>query len=350
MSRHPEIDLGRIRTVSIRSRRSKVRAGECAAAPAPGASFRRFWEGLPDVLASRDLKALTARVASAARRRKPVLFLAGAHVIKTGLNPVVVRLMERRVITGVALNGAGAVHDAELAYFGRTSEDVAETLRDGRFGMARETAALVNGAASEAAARGWGLGEALGRRILADAPPHAASSLAAQAARLGVPLTVHVALGTDIVHQHPSADGAAIGEASLRDFRIFCRLVARLHRGGVVLLFGSAVVLPEVFLKALTVARNVAGPVDRFFTASFDMVRHYRPRVNVVERPVRDGGEGYSFVGHHELMLPLLATAVLEALSPAAARRAVPPKGRVRAKGRPRRALPRPPGAPGRGL
>jgi hypothetical protein len=315
MGRFPEIDVKKLKTYSIRRRRSKVRSASSGRPPEPGASFEAFWKGLPDVLAVRDLRELVGRTADAVRRKKPVLLLSGAHVIKVGLSPVVIRLMEKGVLSGVAFNGAGAVHDAELAYFGATSEEVGETIRNGRFGMARETAGILNGAAARGAAEGLGFGEALGKRILEDAPPDVRSSILAQATRLGVPATVHVAIGTDIVHPHPSADGAAIGETSLRDFRILAEQVSRLGNGGVVLLFGSAVVLPEVFLKALAAARNIKGRVTGFFTASFDMNRHYRPRVNVVERPTADGGRGYTFTGHHEIMMPLFASAVLEALS-----------------------------------
>jgi hypothetical protein len=314
MSRFPEIDVKKLKTYSIRRRRSKVRSASSARPPEPGASFEAFWKGLPDVLAVRELRELAGFTADAVRRKKPVLLLSGAHVIKVGLSPVVIRLMEKGVLSGVAFNGAGAVHDAELAYFGATSEEVEKTIRNGRFGMARETARILNEAAVRGAAEGLGFGEALGKRILEDAPPDTRSSILAQAARLGVPVTVHVAIGTDIVHPHPSADGAAIGETSLRDFRILAEQVSRLGNGGVVLLFGSAVVLPEVFLKALATARNIKGSVAGFFTASFDMNRHYRPRVNVVERPTADGGRGYTFTGHHEIMMPLFASVVLEAL------------------------------------
>jgi hypothetical protein len=312
MSKYREIDLRQIKTVSIRSRKSKVHAGASAAPPESGASFASFFDALPSSLAAGDLKDLVGRIAAAVSARKPVLLLAGAHVIKVGLSPVIIRLMERGVLSGVSFNGAGAIHDAELAYFGCTSEEVSETVGSGLFGMTRETADLVNGAVSSGAGQGLGFGEAVGKRIIDDAPPNAGLSVLGQAYRLGIPVTVHVAVGTDIVHQHPSANGAAIGETSLRDFRILADLVSRLDGGGVALLFGSAVVLPEVFLKALTVARNVTGRVDMFTTASFDMIRHYRPRKNVVERPTQDGGKGFTFVGHHEIMLPLLATAVLE--------------------------------------
>jgi hypothetical protein len=315
MGRFPEIDVKKLKTFSIRGRKSKVRSAASGRPPEPGASFAGFWTGLPDVLAVRDLRELVDRTAGAVRRKKPVLLLAGAHVIKVGLSPVIIRLMEKGVLSGVAFNGAGAVHDAELAYFGATSEDVERTIRNGRFGMARETAEILNGAARLGADEELGFGEALGRRILEDAPRDVRLSILAQAARLGVPATVHVAIGTDIVHPHPSADGAAIGETSLRDFRVLAAEVSKLGNGGVVLLFGSAVVLPEVFLKALAAARNIKGSVRGFTTASFDMNRHYRPRVNVVERPTADGGRGFTFTGHHEIMMPLFVSAVLEKLS-----------------------------------
>jgi hypothetical protein len=314
MSRYPEIDIRKVKTVSIRTRKSKIRMEEAAGRVKPGSSFAEFWESLPAILAGKDLKDLAAGIAGAVKRGKPVLLLAGAHVIKVGLSPVVIQLMEAGVLKGIALNGAGAIHDVELAYFGHTSENVGEAIRNGRFGMARETADILNHTVAEARRERLGFGESLGRRILGDGPPNAHLSILAQAYRLNIPVTVHAALGTDIVHQHPSADGAAIGEASLRDFRIFTSLVSGLHDGGVVLLFGSAVILPEVFLKALTVARNVRKRVSRFTTANFDMIRQYRPGANVVERPTRDGGVGYHFTGHHEIMLPLLATAVLEAV------------------------------------
>jgi len=333
MSRYPEIDIRKIKTVSIRMRKSKIRKEEAAGCVKPGSSFAEFWESLPSILAGKDLKDLAARIVAAANRGKPVLLLAGAHVIKVGLSPVIIRLMEEGVLKGISLNGAGAIHDAELAYFGHTSEDVAEALREGRFGMVKETADILNHTVADARRERLGFGEALGRRILADGPPNAQLSILAQAYRLYIPVTVHVALGTDIVHQHPSADGAAIGDASLKDFRIFTELVSGLHNGGVVLLFGSAVILPEVFLKALTVARNIHKRVNRFTTANFDMIRQYRPGVNVVERPTRDGGVGYHFTGHHEIMLPLLAAAVLEAL--AGRRPSRSPSGRGRRHGTP---------------
>jgi hypothetical protein len=315
MSRYEEIDLSKVKTLSIRNRKNKVEAGLAGRPVAAGGSFRSFWESLPRVLAAKELDALADAIVGAVRINKPVLFMMGAHVIKVGLAPVVVDWMEKGVLAGIALNGAGAVHDIEMAYFGATSEDVAEALKDGSFGMVRETSDLINGTVKRGVGEGLGFGEALGKRVLHDKPPFRDCSILGQAYRLGVPVTVHAALGTDIVHQHPSADGAALGEASMRDFRIFSSLVSTLHGGGVVLLFGSSVILPEVFLKALTVARNVRGRVEKFTTANFDMIRHYRPMVNVVERPTRGGGKGIQITGHHELMLPLLAAAVNEKMA-----------------------------------
>ena len=315
MSRYPEIDISRVKTLSVKGRPSKLNAEQLASPLPVGGSFADFLGSLPQTLAAKDLTALVADLVEARRLGKPVILMMGAHVIKVGLGPLIIDLLSRGLINAIAVNGAVAIHDTELAAFGKTSEDVAEMIRDGRFGMSQETAALLNGAADEAAKRGMGLGEALGARLIADRAPHLEYSVLAQAFRAGVPVTVHVALGTDIVHQHPGAHGAAIGEASLRDFRILAEQIRHLHDGGVALLWGSAVVLPEVFLKALTVARNVAGPVERFVTAGFDMIPHYRPQVNVLERPIQNGGRSYRFTGHHELMVPLLVAAWKEALA-----------------------------------
>jgi hypothetical protein len=315
MSRYEEMDLRKVKTLSIRNRKSKMET-RFAGKPVPaGGSFRAFWNSLPRVLAAKEMDELADAVVKAVRNKKTVLLLMGAHVVKVGLAPVVVDWMEKGVLRGIALNGAGAVHDMEMAYFGATSEDVAEALKDGSFGMVKETSDIINGTVKRGVKEELGFGEALGKKVVEDRPPFLNGSILGHAYRLGIPVTVHVALGTDIVHQHPSADGAALGEASMRDFRIFSNLVSALHGGGVLLLFGSSVILPEIFLKALTIARNVRGRVGEFTTANFDMIRHYRPLVNVVERPTRDGGKGYNFTGHHELMLPLLAAAVNEKLA-----------------------------------
>ncbi len=312
MTKYREIDIRKLKTTSIQKRGSKVSVSQGAQPVGAGASFRTFWESLPGILAGSDLKTLVENVAKAHLSGKPVLWMMGAHVIKVGLNPVIVQLIKNGWVQGIVMNGAGAVHDAEIAYFGETSEDVQAELKLGQFGTAVETADLLNGAADTGAAEQLGFGEALGRQIIADKPEYLGSSILGQAYAQDVPVTIHVALGTDIVHQHVSARGTSIGDVSLRDFRILVDLVSRIGNGGVVLLFGSSVVLPEVFIKALNVARNITGPIENFTTANFDMIRHYRPMVNVVERPTEGSGTGMSFVGHHEIMLPLLAAAVEE--------------------------------------
>ncbi len=309
---HEELDLSGVKTVSIHDRTRKVSVDDLGRAPRPGMTVSELIDSLPDILAARDLRTLLDRLESTIRGRREWLFLLGGHVIKTGAAPLLVPLLERRWITGIAMNGSGAVHDLELAHFGATSEVVEENLEDGSFGMSRETAEILNGAAVRAREAGAGFGETLGRELL-DAP-HAQHSLLAAAARSGVPATIHVALGTDIVHQHPSADGSAIGDASLRDFRILAARVAALE-GGTVLNVGSAVLLPEVFLKALTVARNLGHRVGDFAAVNFDMIRHYRPLTNVVQRPTQGQGWGAHLTGHHELLLPLLAAALEDRLA-----------------------------------
>jgi len=315
MSRYKEIDLNSITPTSVEMRDSKVETGQMASVPYSGMTVKEFIAGLPPVLAAADFSFVVNKIADAKEAGKPVILMMGAHVIKVGLGPVVIDMMETGILSSIAFNGAGAIHDSELAYFGKTSEDVARFLSDGKFGMAKETAMILNTAADNAAEHELGLGESLGKKMAADKPPYAALSIAAAAYRLGVPLTVHVALGTDIVHQHPTARGESIGAASMRDFRIFANCVSEIGEGGVVLVFGSSVVLPEVFLKALTVARNIHGQIINFYTASFDMLRHYRPQVNVVTRPVQDGGRGVAITGHHELMLPLLSAGVKDVLA-----------------------------------
>ena len=310
MSKYKEIDIKKITTISIHTRNSKITKDQLARPVVPGSSFQEFWDTLPSILASNELRELVEFITKAIRLNKPVLVMMGAHVIKVGLSPIIIDLIEVGAIQGIAMNGAGAIHDVELAYFGKTSEDVTSFLEDGRFGMARETAEILNETVRKGCKESMGFGEAIGKRITEDKPDNGCYSILGRAYTKGIPVTVHVAIGTDIVHQHASADGASIGEATLRDFRILTNLVSQIGDGGVVLLFGSSVVLPEVFLKALTTARNIQGAVKGFYSASFDMIRHYRPRVNVVERPIQKGGKGYTFVGHHELMIPLLAAAI----------------------------------------
>jgi hypothetical protein len=313
-----EADLARVRTVPIGRRANKVNTALLAGLPGPDRSFDAFLDSLPDLLAGRDLRAAIGAIAAAARAGRGVVALLGGHVVKTGMGPLLVHLLRRGVLTHVAMNGAAAIHDFELAAFGATSEDVAAGLKDGTFGMAEETGRDMNLAIARGHAEGWGLGEALARALAerADAPGRAHSVLLAALER-GAPATVHTAIGADIIHQHPAADGAATGATTHRDFRRLAAAVTSLDDGGVVLNLGSAVIMPEVFLKALTVARNLAGGRPAGFTAvDCDMIRHYRPRLNVVERPTQGSGKGYLLTGHHEILIPLLVWGVDAALGP----------------------------------
>jgi deoxyhypusine synthase len=293
-----------------------VSAADFAHPPGDDRSFSAFLDSLPDVLVARDFRAVVDAIASAARRRRAVIAMLGGHVVKTGLAPLLIDLMRRRIITHLAMNGSTAIHDYEVARFGATSEDVAAGLRDGTFGMVEETGSEMNAAFTDGMATKIGMGETLGRALGARTDlTDADRSLLLQAYRLGVPVTVHAALGAEIIHQHPSADGAAIGDTSHRDFRRLAAAIADLDEGGVALNLGSAVIMPEVFLKALTIARNLNGGRPRdFVTADFDMQRHYRTRMNVVQRPTLESGKGYEITGHHEIMIPLLAWAVIERL------------------------------------
>jgi hypothetical protein len=315
--RPEEADLSRIRTVPIARRDHKVRSEDLAKPPADQRSFSAFLAALPDILEARSFNAVVDALVAAARSQRGVVCMLGGHVVKTGLAPVLIDLIRRRVITHLAANGSAVIHDYEMTRFGATSENVEAGLADGTFGMADETGREMNDAIKAGAQQGWGLGESLARVLeqhkeLA-APEH---SLLLQSRASGVQFTVHAALGAEIIHQHPAADGGAIGATSFTDFK---RLAAHLPRvdGGVALNIGSAVIMPEVFLKALTIARNLNNGKPRdFVTADFDMVRHYRPRVNVVERPTRTGGgRGYQITGHHEIMIPLLAWAVVERMA-----------------------------------
>lgn len=311
-----EADLSRVTTVPVGGRRNKLDPSLLAAPPTADRSFAAFLAALPDVLAARDLRAVIGGVAAAARGGHGVVLLVGGHVVKVGLGPLVRTLITRGVVTHIALNGAAAIHDFELAAYGGTSEDVESGLADGTFGMAEETGAEMNAAITAAAAGGRGMGEGLAQALAGRAPlPGREASILLAAHERDVPVTVHAAIGAEIIHQHPAADGAALGATSHRDFRRLAGSLPTLDRGGAVLNLGSAVVLPEVFLKALTIARNLGdGRPTHFLAADFDMQRHYRPRLNVVQRPTRAGGEGYLLTGHHELLLPLLVWGVLEEL------------------------------------
>lgn len=307
------MDLSKLKTYSIKSRKSKVDKTLLAKVPACHSSFKLFFDSLPNILKAKDLREIVAAVIAARKKKKPVLFLMGAHVVKCGLSPVVIDLLQKDILTSVSMNGAGIIHDFEMAYCGQTSEDVACALKDGSFGMARETAEFINAAINEGVQSDLGLGAAVGSRIESDKLKFRNLSIAAACLRLKKLLSVHVALGTDIIHQHPSCSGAQTGEASLRDFRSLSEEVAKLDAGGVVINAGSAVVLPEVFLKALSVARNLNGRVKDFTTVNFDMNFHYRPHQNIVTRPLDGCGRGYYILGHHEIMIPLLAHALMEA-------------------------------------
>ncbi len=305
----PEIDLKKIKTISINTRKSKVEIGNLAKLWQPK-NFSGFLNSLPKILKASDFNLLLDKIISAQRKKKPLVWMLGAHVIKCGLSPVLIDLMNKRLITCLVFNGASAIHDLELSLWGKTSEDVAESLETGKFGMVKETASQFNSASVLAAKEKLGLGQALGKKIFSSKSSYKKYSLLANAYRLKIPATVHIAIGTDIVHQHPDFYPALSGEASFKDFKILCEGISKIKNGGVVLNLGSAVILPEVFLKALSVARNIYGRIDNFTTTNFDMLPQYRPLTNVVTRPVQKSGLGLNFVGHHELMIPLLATGI----------------------------------------
>ncbi|MEI6084029.1 MAG: hypothetical protein WCS70_06975 [Verrucomicrobiota bacterium] len=309
----PPLDFGRIRTYPLRERDNKVQVGDLAKVWNKGGTYAQFLDSLPHILVGNDFRALVDATVTAHRNHRPVIIMMGAHVIKCGLNPILIDLLKRNIVSAIACNGAGAIHDFELAMIGATSEDVQHGLADGTFGMIDETGRLMNAALADGVGQGIGAGRALGEAIVKSRFPHKELSLLHQGVLSNAPVTIHIAVGTDIIHQHPTADGAILGEATYLDFQKFASVVAQLE-GGVVLNIGSAVIMPEVFLKALTIARNLGHIVNHFTTATFDMNRHYRPMENVVKRPTQNGGHGYYIVGHHELLLPLWAAAVIEQL------------------------------------
>jgi len=310
------LDLATLRLHSIHDRRHIAQIDAFAKTPPPGASFLEWFDSLPGFLGADRLRAVADAIVSARKAGKPVVFAIGGHVVKVGCGPILIDLMRRGIVTAIACNGATAIHDTEIAMIGATSEDVADTIRDGRFGMVRETAEFFALAARTAAQSGAGYGLSIGRLIRERKLPHAELSVLAAAAELGLPATVHVAIGTDTVHMPAIADGALIGAASLADFRTICGVVAQMggpadEPGGMWCNVGSAVLLPEVFLKAVSIARNLGADLDCLVTANFDQLRHYRPAQNVVGRPVLKG-RGFDLAGHHEILLPLLRQAVLE--------------------------------------
>ena len=306
---YEEFDLSDVRTYPLESRRSKARVEDFARVVDRGATVASFVDALPDILAGADFKAIVRAMAGARQSDGGIVWGLGAHVIKVGLAPVVIDLMARGFVSAIAMNGAAVIHDFEVALVGGTSEDVDESLGPGRFGMAEETGRVLNTAINDGVAAGLGIGQSVARFLADRQPSHARASVLAAAARLQVPVTVHVAVGTDVIHMHPAASGAALGEGSLRDFRYFVSNVARLERG-VFLNCGSAVVLPEVFLKAVALARNRGLALAQLTTVNLDFIRGYRPQTNVVSRPTAGTGRGYSLVGHHEIMIPLLAAAL----------------------------------------
>jgi hypothetical protein len=307
----PPLDFSKVRTFPVSERSNKVALEAFAQPHEAGSSFKNFLDSLPAFLAVQDLREIAAAMAAAVRAGRPVVLMMGAHSIKVGLNPIFIDAMRQGLLSAIAFNGAGAIHDFELCYQGETSEDVQKGLNDGSFGMADETGRLMNAAFQQGARASLGAGQSLG---LATAGfPNRHLSLLATGADLQIPVTVHIGVGTDIIHQHPSCDGAALGATSYADFKTFAAVCAQLE-GGVVLNVGSAVIMPEVFLKALTVARNLGHTVEKFTTATLDMTRHYRPSENVQRRPTALGGRGFYLVGHHEINVPLLFAAVKELL------------------------------------
>lgn len=301
-------------TYSLKTRASKVNIKDFARPIKAGISVKEFIRGLPDILAAKDIREIASVIIEAYKAKRVIAVGLGAHFIKVGLGPVIIDLLEKGIISAIALNGAGIIHDFEIAYSGATSEDVDAEIGDGSFGMAEETGRLLNEAINKGIKKGWGIGRSVGNMINRSRYPYKDMSILAACARLKIPATVHVAIGTDILHIHPAIRGDATGEGSYRDFQLFTGVVARLE-GGVYLNIGSAVILPEVFLKALTLARNKGHKVQNLTTINMDFIKHYRPTTNVVRRPTKEGtGKGYSLIGHHEIMFPLLAAAIIEGL------------------------------------
>jgi hypothetical protein len=308
------LNINKVKTYSLKSRGSLVSSRDFAKAPLRKKSFVGFYHSLPNILRAKELHVIVDAVVKARKRKKAVIFMLGAHVIKCGLNPILIELIKKKIITCICLNGSGIIHDFEIAFQGETSEDVAANLKNGKFGMGRETGDFINLSVKEGVGGGLGLGYAVAEKISLSKLRYKNLSLLYHAYKYKVPVSVFVAIGTDIIHQHPSFDAALTAEGSLRDFYSLTEQIIRLNNGGVVINFGSAVILPEVFLKALNLARNLGNPVKDFISANFDMVYHYRPSQNIVLRPVMTGGSGYYIVGHHEIMLPLLAQAIIERL------------------------------------
>ncbi len=307
------VSTKKVKTYSIKKRKSKVSASALSLPHSSGGSFNGFLDSLPDVLAAKNLKAVSSAVIKAHQSGKVIALGIGAHVIKTGLSPLIIDLMERGIVSSISMNGACVIHDFELAYAGQTSEDVASELKTGKFGMSEETGKFINNAITKGAKKGFGIGRSVGEMIEASNFANKNLSILGAAKRLGLATTVHVAIGTDIIHMHPSMDGSATGKASEVDFRLLTSVVGALE-GGVFINIGSAVIVPEVFLKALSLARNLKYKVNKFTTVNMDFIQHYRPAMNIVSRPTMTGGKGYALTGHHEIMVPLLFGAIIEGL------------------------------------
>jgi hypothetical protein len=311
MKRYYPVSLQKVKTISVKKRKSKVSLKAIAIPPVKGDTFKTFLKKLPDILAANDFRAVVKAVIKAGKKGRPVILGMGAHPIKVGLSPLIIDLMQKRVITAIATNGACIVHDFELSFIGQTSEDVGKELCSGTFGMADETGKYLNKAIKDGLKMGYGTGRSVGEMIYRSKFRFREKSIFANACRLGIPATVHVAVGTDIIHMHPEADGTVIGEGSFRDFKLFAAVVSDLE-GGVYINLGSAVIMPEIFLKALTIARNLGNKVENITTVNMDFIQHYRPIENVLKRPTMHKGTCYALTGHHEIMFPLLAAAIIE--------------------------------------
>jgi len=314
MTNFKPISLDKVKSYPLKDRVSKVEIEDFGEAWKPGGSMSEWLNSLPNILAGGEFRNITEDIVRAASSDKTIILAMGAHAIKVGLNPVILDLLNRKILRGLAMNGAGIIHDTELAMTGFTSENVDEVLGKGKFGMTEETGRFLNEAISEGAKQGLGLGRSVGAMLVKENFPYNRYSLLTNAYEQDIPVTVHVAIGTDVIHSHPNVDGESIGRTSHLDFRIFARLVSQLE-GGVFINLGSAVILPEVFLKALSLVRNLGHTVRNFSTLNMDFIRHYRPMTNVVHRPTLEGGKGYCLVGHHEIMFPLLAASVIETLN-----------------------------------
>ncbi len=311
MKKYRPVSLKNVKTYPLEKRENKVSFNTFANPPVKGDSFKGFMDRLPHILAANDFKSIVKAILRAIQNKRPVILGMGAHPIKVGLSPIIIDLMKKNIITAIATNGACIIHDFELSFIGHTSEDVARELTRATFGMVRETGRYLNKAIKECVKKGYGIGKSVGELIYRSKFRFKDKSIFATAYELDIPATVHVAIGTDIIHMHPDADGSAIGEGSFRDFKLFTSVVSDLENG-VYINLGSAVIMPEVFLKALTIARNLGNKVENITTVNMDFIQHYRPKENVLKRPTINKGAAYALTGHHEIMFPLLAAAIIE--------------------------------------